>query len=139
MEVTETPCLTGHMALPPVAVAILDDLLFTAKIRETARIIGVELTVVREPSVLHQGPPPALLILDLNSRKVDPFAALDVVRKRPDDGKTVRAVAFAASVDKALAQRARDAGIDAILDRAELTEQLPEILRSVTRAPVGTD
>lgn len=139
MEVTETPCLTGHMALPPIAVAILDDLLFTAKIRETARIIGVELTVVREPSVLHQGPPPALLILDLNSRKVDPFAALDVVRKRPDDGKTVRAVAFAASVDKALAQRARDAGIDAILDRAELTEQLPEILRSVTRAPVGTD
>lgn len=139
LEVAETPCFTHVMALPPVAVAILDDLLFTAKIRETARIIGVELTVVRDPSVLHQGPPPALLLLDLNARKVDPFAALDVVRKRPDEGRTVRAVAFAASVDKALAQRARDAGVESILDRAELTEQLPEILRSVTRAPVAID
>lgn len=127
------------MAAPPVAVAILDDLLFTARIRETARIIGVELTVVRDPSVLHQGLPPALMLLDLNSRRVDPFAALDVVRSRPDDGKTARAVAFAASVDKSLVQRARDAGVDPILDRSQLTEQLPEILRSIARAPLKID
>ena len=127
------------MPPPPIAVAILDDLLFTAKIRETARIIGVELTVVRDPSVLHQGPPPVLLLLDLNSRKVDPFAALEVVRARPDDGKTVRAVAFAASIDKALVQRARDAGMDPILDRSQFTEQLPEILRSVARAPTSNN
>lgn len=139
LEVVSGPWLTDGMAAPPVAVAILDDLLFTAKIRETARIIGVELTVVRDPSVLHQGPPPALLLLDLNSRKVDPFAALDVVRQRGDEGKSVRAIAFAASIDKALIQRAKDAGVDSILDRGQLTEQLPEILRSVTRAPVGVD
>ena len=123
------------MPPPPIAVAILDDLLFTAKIRETARIIGVELTVVRDPSVLHQGPPPVLLLLDLNARKVDPFAALEVVRARGDEGKLVKAVAFAATVDKALKDRARDVGLDPILDRGQFTEQLPEILRSVARAP----
>jgi CheY-like chemotaxis protein len=139
LKVMESPWLTRLMAAPPVAVAILDDLLFTAKIRETARIIGVELTVVRDPSVLHQGPPPSILLLDLNSRKVDPFAALEVVRNRPDGGKTARAIAFAASIDKALVQSARDAGVDPILDRGQLTEQLPEILRSVARAPVTMD
>lgn len=122
------------MPAPSTAVAVLDDLFFTAKIRESARILGFELTVVREPAVLHQGPLPAVLLLDLNSRKVDPFAALEVVRNRTDGGKDVPAVAFAASIDRALTERARDAGFDGILDREKLMERLPEILRS---APNG--
>lgn len=134
----ESPWFNSGMPPPPIAVAILDDLLFTAKIRETARIIGVELTVVRDPSVLHQGPPPVLLLLDLNARRVDPFAALDVVRARGDDGKHAKAVAFAAAVDKSLTQRAKDAGVEPILDRSQFTEQLPEILRSVARAPTAS-
>ena len=117
--------------------AILDDLLFTAKIRETARVSGVELLVVRDASVLHQGPPPVLLLLDLNSRRVDPFAALDVIRAREDSGKTAPVVAFAASVDKALTARAKSVGLDEILDRAQLTERLAEILLSVVRAPAS--
>lgn len=120
---------------PSIAVAILDDLLFTAKIRETARVLGVELTVVRDPSVLHQGPPPLLLLLDLNSKRVDPFAALDVVRNRPDAGRTCPAFAFAAALDRELAARAKSVGLDPVLDRTGFTEKLPEILRSVARGP----
>ena len=128
-------CFNGRVPPPSIAVAILDDLLFTAKIRETARVLGVELTVVRDPSVLHQGPLPILLLLDLNSKRVDPFAALDVVRQRPDGGQNCPAIAFAAAVDKELAAKAKSAGVESILDRGEFTEKLPEILRSVTRAP----
>ena len=120
---------------PAIAVAILDDLLFTAKIRETARVLGIELAVVRDPSVLHQGPPPALLLLDLNAKRVDPFAALEVVRQRPDSGRDAPAVAFAAAVDRDLVARAKTAGMDKVLDRGELVEKLPEILRAVIRGP----
>lgn len=123
---------------PAIAVAILDDLLFTAKIRETARVSGVELTVVRDASVLHQGPAPVLILLDLNSKRVDPFAALDVLRARADAGKDAPVVAFAAAVDKALTARAKSVGLDEILDRAQLVERLPEILHAVARvSPTG--
>lgn len=124
------------MPPPSIAVAILDDLFFTAKIREAARLLGVEITVVRDPSVLHQGPPPLVLLIDLDSRRVDPFAALDVVRHRPDAGKDCPAIAFANSVGKDLAARAKNAGVTQLLERAEFTEKLPEILRSITRGPV---
>ncbi len=123
---------------PAIAVAILDDLLFTAKIRETARVSGVELTVVRDASVLHQGPAPVLILLDLNSKRVDPFAALDVLRARADAGKDAPVVAFAAAVDKALTARAKSVGLDEILERAQLVERLPEILHAVARvSPTG--
>ena len=126
------------MPPPAIAVAILDDLLFTAKIRETARVSGVELTVVRDASVLHQGPAPVLILLDLNSKRVDPFAALDVLRARADAGKDAPVVAFAATVDKALTARAKSVGLDEILDRAQLVERLPEILHAVARvSPIG--
>ncbi len=123
------------MPPPAIAVAILDDLFFTAKIREAARLLGVELTVVRDPSVLHQGPPPLVLLLDLDSKRVDPFSALDVVRHRPDGGKDCPAIAFATSVGKDLTARAQAAGVNQLLERGEFTEKLPEILRSVTRSP----
>lgn len=123
------------MPPPAIAVAILDDLLFTAKIRETARVLGVELIVVRDPSVLHQGPPPALLLLDLNCKRVDPFAALEVVRQRGDAGSSAPAVAFAAAVDKELSDKAKSAGLEPVFDRSAFTEKLPEILRSVVKGP----
>lgn len=126
------------MPPPAIAVAILDDLLFTAKIRETARVSGVELTVVRDASVLHQGLAPVLILLDLNCKRVDPFAALDVLRARADAGKDAPVVAFAAAVDKALTARAKSVGLDEILDRAQLVERLPEILHAVARVfPTG--
>src|SRR5688500_18697648 len=126
------------MPAPATAVAILDDLFFTAKIREAARLLGVEITVVRDPSVLHQGPAPLVLILDLDSKKVDPFAALEVVRHRPDGGKECPAIAFAVSLGKELTARAKAGGVTELLERGEFTEKLPEILRSVTRSPAST-
>lgn len=132
------PAMLQFRGMPPpaIAVAILDDLFFTAKIREAARLLGVELTVVRDPSVLHQGPAPIVLLLDLDSKKVDPFAALDVVRHRPDAGKECPAIAFATSIGKDLANRAKNAGVTQLLERSEFTEKLADILRSVTRGPM---
>lgn len=118
--------------------AICDDLFFTAKIRESARILGVDLTVVRDTSVLHQGPPPLVLLLDLNSRKVDPFAALEVVRKRGDGGTSAPAIAFASALDKSLIARAKAAGLDPIIEREDFLDRLPELLQAVTRGPLPT-
>src|SRR3989338_11680194 len=65
------------------AVAVVKDLFFVARIRETARLVGRELVFVRTPAELGaalQGEPPALVILDLTTQGWDYealFAALE--------------------------------------------------------------
>ena len=59
--------------------AILDDLMFSSKIRSTANHLGVTVTFARSSSAaLEQmrADPPTLVILDLNNARTDPFGTL---------------------------------------------------------------
>jgi len=64
------------------AVAVVKDLFFVARIRETARLVGTELTFARTPDELEAqlGPePPALVIIDLTTAGWDLGAFFDTL------------------------------------------------------------
>jgi CheY-like chemotaxis protein len=108
----------------------VDDLFFLAKIRETARLVGVPVESVdpkRLPERLAQAPARAVM-LDLNHRS---GAAVEAVRALKADPATTRVpvLGFVSHVQTDLIAAARAAGCDEILARSAFTAQLPELLR----------
>jgi DNA-binding NarL/FixJ family response regulator len=114
-----------------VLVAV-DDLLFSSKIRTTARQAGVELTFARSAEeVLNQARTtrPALVIFDLNSARTDPIATLAALKTDPALA-TIRTLGFASHVHTSLIAAAREAGADEVLPRSAFAGNLAEILLS---------
>ncbi len=111
-------------------VALVDDLFFLAKIRETAKAIGV--TVVtgnsRTGSDAIAKSQPQAIILDLNS-----LPTLDWIQALKADPATrpIRIVAFVSHVQEQLISAARAAGCDSVMARSAFTQQLPNLLRSL--------
>ncbi len=113
-------------------VVLVEDLFFLAKIRETAKALGI--TVVTGDSRV--GPAaiaealPQTIILDLNSRGLP---AVDWIRALKADPITrpIRIVGFASHVQEQLISAARAAGCDSVMARSAFTQQLPNLLRSL--------
>jgi DNA-binding NarL/FixJ family response regulator len=114
-----------------VLVAV-DDLLFSSKIRATAKQAGVELTFARTPQeILEQARArkPALVIFDLNSGKADPINTLSALKADPELAD-IRTLGFASHVHTDLIAAARKAGADYVLPRSAFAGNLAEILLS---------
>jgi len=116
-------------------VALMEDLFFLAKIRETAKALGI--TVVtgdsrRGPVAIAEAQPQAI-ILDLNSRQLP---ALDWIQALKSDPATrsIRIVGFVSHVQEQLISDARAAGCDSVMARSAFTQQLPNLLRSLVTA-----
>jgi DNA-binding NarL/FixJ family response regulator len=112
-----------------VLVAV-DDLLFSSKIRATAKQAGVELTFARTPSEILERTrtlKPPLVIFDLNSTKTDPIATIAAIKGDPALA-AVRTIGFASHVHTELIRAAREAGTDEVMPRSAFAAQLPEIL-----------
>ena len=115
-----------------IVVALVEDLLFLSKIRETAKAVGV--TVITGdtrscvPSILETGP--QAILLDLNSRML---AAVDCVRALKADPATrqIPIVGFVSHVQSDLIAAARAAGCDLVLARSAFSQQLPDLLRKL--------
>ena len=113
------------------AIALIDDLFFLAKVRETAKHTGVVLETASTGEQLVQaaaGNPSALLLVDLNARQ----GALDAVEQlcaRGEGGNPRRVIAFLSHVQTDLAERARAAGCQDVMPRSKFTQNLAEILR----------
>jgi CheY-like chemotaxis protein len=113
-----------------VILAILDDLLFTSKIRATAKQIGATLTVAksRESALAEMRTnTPALVILDLNNPRTDP---LGIVADMKGDPALVdiATVGFVSHVHTELIDAARKAGVGDVMARSMFAERLPQIL-----------
>jgi CheY-like chemotaxis protein len=113
-----------------VILAILDDLMFTSKIRSAATLAGLTVAVARStPDALERmrADPPALVILDLNNPRTDP---LGILRAMKTDAAlaAVPTVGFVAHVDTATIQAARDAGIDDVMPRSAFSSGLVAVL-----------
>ena len=109
--------------------AAVDDLLFSSKIRATAKQIGVEVAFARSPEdILTQvrDLKPSLAIFDLNSTKTDPVRVIGLVKAE----SAVRTIAFASHVHVDLINAARSAGADEVLPRSAFAAHLADILRS---------
>ena len=112
-----------------VILAILDDLMFTSKIKTTAGRLGVPVVFARSSDSAMAGmrsERPAIVILDLNNQRTDPLGT--VARMREDASLAeIPTVGFVSHVDSVTIEAARKAGVE-VLARSAFTERLPEIL-----------
>jgi PleD family two-component response regulator len=112
-----------------VLVAV-DDLLFSSKIRATAKQVGVDLVFARTPDdILSQARAlkPSLVIFDINCAKADPINTVKALKADPDLS-TIPTTGFVSHVDSSLIMAARGAGMDEVMARSAFAANLPQIL-----------
>jgi len=108
----------------------VDDLLFSSKIRATARGVGVEVTFARTPAdILAQARSlkPALIIFDVNCVKADPINTVAALKADPELNR-IPTTGFVSHVDTSLIMAARGAGMDVVMARSAFAANLPQIL-----------
>jgi PleD family two-component response regulator len=113
-------------------VCVLDDLLFSIKISTAAKAIGAEVYFERTPGMALsriREKRPSLVILDLNSTKLDPLDVIVQLKSDPDT-RGIKTLGFVSHVHSDTIAAARDAGIDEVLARSAFSARLGEILSS---------
>src|SRR5258708_2297087 len=110
--------------------AVLDDLMFTSKIRTTASQLGVTVVFARSREgalTAVRGERPACVILDLNSPRIDPLGIVADLKADPTLAD-IATIGFASHLQTAVIEEARAAGVTEILARSAFTQRLPELL-----------
>ncbi len=113
-----------------VILAILDDLLFTSKIRAAAAQAGVSVAIARSKDAAladMRARRPALVILDLNNPRTDPIGIISDMRADPAL-HAIPTVGYVSHVDTATIDAARNAGIGEVLPRSAFTTKLSDIV-----------
>ena len=113
--------------------AVLDDLMFTSKIKTTATQLGVPVTFVRSADAALAGmrhTRPSLVILDLNNARTNPLSIVAGMKQDPSLA-TIRTVGYASHVQVDVINAARQAGVDDVMARSAFTQNLAEILSQV--------
>jgi CheY-like chemotaxis protein len=112
-----------------VLVAV-DDLLFSSKIRATAKQFAVDITFARTPDeILSQARAlrPSLIVFDVNSQKSDPINTVAAL-KADVALRDIPTTGFVSHVNTALILAARQAGMDEVMARSAFAANLPQIL-----------
>lgn len=117
-------------APPPPVVALVRDLIFASRIRATARDVGVELQLVRDPARLLIQPGRRLLV-DLNLP-----GAIEACPAwmRINQGDVV---GFVSHVDAETIAHARSVGIAKVMARSRFVELLPDLIRGTDPGGAG--
>lgn len=118
--------------------ALVDDVFFLAKIRETAKLVGAAVISVDlqcGPAAMSESKPDVIL-LDLNIRSISP---LEWIQELKSDPKTsaIRIVGFISHVQEQLILDARAAGCDQVMARSAFIRQLPELMRNLVASTDG--
>lgn len=115
---------------PSKILAGVSDIFFASKISATAKLLGVsvEFAGSREAILAGASSPPALIILDLDQKSLDPVALIGELKGDPAMGP-VPVVAFANHTRTDLIEGARQAGCDEVLTRGAFSSALPQMLR----------
>jgi DNA-binding NarL/FixJ family response regulator len=111
-------------------VCAIDDLLFSIKIKEVAKHLGVDLYFERSAERIVdtvRDKRPSLVIFDLNSAKLNPLAAIAAMKADPALA-AVKTLGYASHVDSATIAAARHAGVDEVMARSAFAGRLQEIL-----------
>ncbi len=106
------------------------DLLFAARIRETASSVGAELILARKSADWTEqarARRPRLLIVDLDTRTLDPIA---LIRETKADAelRSIPLIAYVSHVREDAIAGAQAAGADRVMARGAFTKNLPQIL-----------
>ena len=129
-----------------MVVAVVDDLLFSSKIRAVAAAAGESVAFVRNPDSVaaavreHR---PRLIIIDLDRDTLRPTETIAAIRsltapsdtqQEPSAAGIPRIVGFGAHVNVERLRAARDAGADDALARSAFVAMLPALLTPVAAA-----
>ena len=107
----------------------VEDLLFSSKIRETARHTGAELVFARTPeAVLREARErrPPLVIFDLDADRIQPIPTIQALRQDPALAAT-RLVGFVSHVRADVTEAAETAGAE-VMARSAFVRELARIL-----------
>jgi PleD family two-component response regulator len=111
-------------------IAIVDDLFFASKIRGAAEYAGAHVMFPRTTEALYDAArrePIALIIVDLHTRKIDPFE-LAVNLKDEEQTRAIPLVGFFSHVQFEMQTAALAAGFDQVMPRSAFVKRLGELL-----------
>lgn len=106
------------------------DLLFTARLRDAASSVGTELLLARKPEDWMQqarSRKPRLLILDLDTRSLDPVALITATKTDPEL-HGIPILAYVSHVREDVIKAAQAAGAERVMARGAFVKNLPQIL-----------
>ena len=111
--------------------AVVDDLMFSSKIKTAATQLGVSLRFARSSAAAlaemrNEGP--SLVILDLNNPRTDPLGIVNAMHADPTLS-AIPTVGYVSHVDTDVINAARQAGVTEVLARSAFTTQLADILK----------
>jgi DNA-binding NarL/FixJ family response regulator len=107
----------------------VSDLMFQSRIVEAARALGIDARVADSASALAAAGSTDAAVIDLHDRAFDAMAA---ARAAKDAGMHV--LAFGRHTEPALLRGARQTGVDIVVPRSQLVEELPQLLQELLRA-----
>ena len=114
-----------------MVIAVVDDLLFSSKIRAAAEAAGVEMSVARGRDAVTaavRDKSPELILIDLDGPSGD---AIEMIRLiRAEAGSGARIVGFGSHVNVERLEAAKQAGCDQALARSAFVNSLPGLLSS---------
>jgi PleD family two-component response regulator len=113
-----------------VILAILDDLLFTSKIKTTAAQLGIQVAFARSSNAAlaeMRSRTPALVIFDLNNPRTDPLGTLRSMKADPVLAG-IPTVGYASHVQVDVIDAAKQAGVGDVMARSAFSQRLNEIL-----------
>jgi DNA-binding NarL/FixJ family response regulator len=109
---------------------LMHDLFFRSKVDAVSKVAGLEAvyaTSLPEASARCAEKTPAMIFVDL----ADPmFPAVETAGAMRAAAPSARLIGFASHVDLKALGAAREAGFEMTLSRSELTQRLPELLKS---------
>jgi CheY-like chemotaxis protein len=111
-------------------VAVLSDLMFTVKIQEAAKRVGLETVFVKSPeeALAQAKEHPLVMILDLNTTALDALEVISTLKNNSETSK-VSLLGYVSHVQADLKQAAQERGCDTVVARSAFSQNLPTILR----------
>ena len=110
--------------------AVVEDLLFTVKIMDAAKRVGLDAQFVKsEKDLLEKAKEkPLLIILDLNTTLVHPLKLITTL-KSDGDLKNISLIGFLSHVQGELKLAAQEAGANMVMARSAFSQNLQQILK----------
>jgi CheY-like chemotaxis protein len=110
--------------------AVVDDLMFSSKIKTAANQLGVDLRFSRSVDgaiETMRSNPTTLVLFDLNMQRLDPLAIVAKMQADPALAP-IPTLGFASHVHTDIINAARQAGVRDVLARSAFAQQLGDIL-----------
>lgn len=114
-----------------MVLAVVDDLLFSSKIRAAAGATATTVVFVRKRDAVLavvRAQHPTQVILDLDRDALDPIGLIREIRSAPELA-AIQLIGFASHVHADRLQEARTAGCDRVMARSGFVAALPDLLQ----------